>query len=418
MNLSELINLPSAAEVFGAIAKAGGEARFVGGCVRNALLGMSVKDIDIATTLLPDQVESVFKNYPGAQAIDIGKEFGTLLVVLNGHSFEITTLRRDISSTNGRHPIVEYTTDWREDAERRDFTINAMSYSPDTGELHDYFGGQDDLSAGLIKFVGEPEARVQEDYLRILRLFRFYAYYGSNIDPASLAACKKFAPELACISAERKVSELVRIVDHRHYLFTLELMQAHEILSHLPPAGLDWPTAIKLSLKMAGFAWILEYRGHDPLKFLALFGYGGITNLKQCLEAMPMMPLDIKQYLEQVFKLATSISLPDLVTHSYRYNYQIGPKILGVFLYLATIQWPTAAHMSIFSEFRQLVELADKPAPQFPVTGEDIMAYCQISEGKVVGELLDAAKEFWFESKYQATREELLKHAEFKKSNC
>ena len=153
----------------------GAELRFVGGCVRDSLLGLGVRDIDIATDALPDRIMGILRD-AGIKSVPTGIEHGTVTAVVEGRAFEITTYRRDIK-TDGRHAVVEFGTDWREDAERRDFTINAMSITPD-GDLHDPFDGEGDLVAGRVRFVGDAQRRVREDILRILRWFRFHAHYG------------------------------------------------------------------------------------------------------------------------------------------------------------------------------------------------------------------------------------------------
>lgn len=185
-------------------------ARMVGGCVRDALAGREVADIDLAT---PDPPETVAHHLAGAgvKVAPTGLKHGTVTAVVAGRPFEVTTLRRDVD-TDGRHAVVEWTDDWRADAARRDFTINAMSLSPD-GALHDYFGGMDDLRAGRVRFVGDPALRIAEDYLRILRFFRFFARYGADApDGAALGAIRDGVPGLARLSAERVWGELKRIL--------------------------------------------------------------------------------------------------------------------------------------------------------------------------------------------------------------
>src|SRR5438270_4782423 len=170
---------PETAAVMDALEAAGGPscARFVGGCVRNALMGRDVSDIDIATRLTPDQTTAALQA-AGLKAVPTGVEHGTVTAVSGGKPFEITTLRRDVA-TDGRHALVAFTDDWGEDAARRDFTLNAL-YAQRDGTLFDPTGhGAADARAGRIVFVGEAEERVREDYLRILRFFRFFAWYGT-----------------------------------------------------------------------------------------------------------------------------------------------------------------------------------------------------------------------------------------------
>ena len=186
------------------------EARVVGGAVRDTLLGHEVTEVDLATPRTPEQVTQAL-HVAGIRAVPTGLEHGTVTAVVDGRGFEVTTLRRDLE-TDGRHAVVAFTDDWREDAARRDFTINAMSMTRD-GAVFDYFGGIADVRAGIVRFVGDPATRIAEDYLRILRFFRFFARYASGpADAAALAAIRTGVPGLAGLSVERVWSELARIL--------------------------------------------------------------------------------------------------------------------------------------------------------------------------------------------------------------
>lgn len=199
--------------VMAALEAAGGPgcARFVGGCVRNALMGQPVDDIDIATTLKPEETERAIRA-AGLKAVPTGIAHGTVTAVANGAPFEITTLRRDVS-TDGRKAVVAFTDDWAEDAERRDFHLNAL-YADAGGEVFDPTGqGLADAAAGRIVFVGDAGARIREDYLRILRFFRFFAWYGQGEpDAEGLAACQALASGMDRLSAERVSKELLKLL--------------------------------------------------------------------------------------------------------------------------------------------------------------------------------------------------------------
>lgn len=203
---------PGAQTVLTALAAAGLGVRLVGGSVRDALLGLPVKDVDLCTPAPPEAVAAALNAAGGIKVIPTGIEHGTLTAVSHHQPFEITTLRRDVE-TDGRRAVVAFTDDWREDAARRDFTINAMSASPD-GAVWDYFGGLADLQAGRVRFVGDPIARLEEDVLRLLRFYRFFARYGhGNPDAAALAACRAMAPRLPSLSAERVRAEILRLLE-------------------------------------------------------------------------------------------------------------------------------------------------------------------------------------------------------------
>ena len=202
---------PGLARVVDALGGTEGLSRLVGGCVRDALAGHEPKDVDIATQLQPDQV-ILRLEAAGIKAVPTGLNHGTITAVADGQSIEVTTLRRDVA-TDGRRATIAYTTDWHEDAARRDFTINALSADPQTGQVSDYFGGVADLSAQIVRFIGEPLTRIAEDHLRILRFFRFHARFGGPVPHAeSLAACVARANDLMALSRERIAMELLAIL--------------------------------------------------------------------------------------------------------------------------------------------------------------------------------------------------------------
>ncbi|MCW2389496.1 poly(A) polymerase [Sphingobium sp. B11D3B] len=188
-----------------------GEARFVGGAVRDALLGIAVKDIDIATVHLPAEVVRRVKA-AGLRAVPTGIAHGTITAILDHRPIEITTLRRDVS-TDGRRATVAFGTDWRDDAARRDFTMNALYADPASGALSDYFDGRADLLARRVRFIGDPHQRIAEDHLRILRYFRFTARFGTlDRDTPDYRACVAHATSLMALSRERVADEMLKLL--------------------------------------------------------------------------------------------------------------------------------------------------------------------------------------------------------------
>ncbi|HEY0270198.1 MAG TPA: CCA tRNA nucleotidyltransferase [Sphingomonas sp.] len=201
------------ARLVAALDSGGGATRYIGGWVRDTLRGNMPQDIDIATRLPPEQALRAAKE-AGLQVWSSasGLAHGTIGVVVGGKTIEVTTLRRDIA-TDGRHAEIAFTDDWREDAARRDFTINALSADPLSGAVHDYFGGLADLAAGCVRFIGDPETRIAEDHLRILRFFRFHARFGQGAPhPPSYAACVARARDLMALSRERIAGELLKLL--------------------------------------------------------------------------------------------------------------------------------------------------------------------------------------------------------------
>ncbi|MDB5694108.1 MAG: polynucleotide adenylyltransferase [Alphaproteobacteria bacterium] len=218
-----------------ALDSAEGATRFVGGCVRDTLLGLPVSDVDLATRLPPDEVMKRIRK-AGLKPIPTGLAHGTVTALIGkGSTVEITTLRRDVA-TDGRRATIAYTDDWREDAARRDFTINALSADPGTLEVSDYFDGLDDLAARRVRFIGDPIRRIAEDHLRILRFFRFHARFGRGApDPQSLAACAARANDLMALSRERIADELLKLLAMDDPAPTVALMLDHLILAPVLP---------------------------------------------------------------------------------------------------------------------------------------------------------------------------------------
>jgi poly(A) polymerase len=194
------------ARLLAALGAKEGLTRYVGGAVRDGLLGLPVNDVDLATRLKPDEVIRRLEK-ARIKAVPTGIDHGTITAVSDGHPFEITTLRTDVS-TDGRRATVAFTDDWKADAARRDFTINALSADPESGEIFDYFGGLDDLGQRHVRFIGDPLQRIAEDYLRILRFFRFHARFGlGEPDPEAIDACAQCANALMSLSRERIADE-------------------------------------------------------------------------------------------------------------------------------------------------------------------------------------------------------------------
>ena len=230
------LTAPATRAVMAALAAADGPdcARFVGGCVRNALIGAPIDDIDIATVLTPDAVVAALKA-AGLRSVPTGIEHGTVTGLSEHQPFEITTLRRDVS-TDGRRATVAFTIDWVEDAGRRDFRLNAL-YADADGVILDPTGrGYDDAMAGRIVFVGEPEGRIREDYLRILRFYRFYAWYGRGApDAAAVAACAALAEGVERLSAERVSKELLKLLAAPDPRPAVQLMDEAGVLGRVVP---------------------------------------------------------------------------------------------------------------------------------------------------------------------------------------
>ncbi len=253
------------ARLLDAIGASEGDSRYVGGAVRDDLLGLPVNDVDFATRLRPDEVVERL-HAAGLKAVPTGFDHGTVTAVSDGHPYEITTLRRDVE-TFGRHATVAFTDDWKEDAARRDFTINALMADPQTGEIFDYFDGLADLDQRHVRFIGDPFERIAEDHLRILRFFRFHARFGlGEPDPAALQACAARARDLMALSRERIADELLKLLSVADPVATVKIMLDHAILEpvipEIPPSG--WATLEDL-VRAESEAGI----GGDPIRRLS-----------------------------------------------------------------------------------------------------------------------------------------------------
>ena len=251
--------------VLDALGAGDGLTRYVGGAVRDELLELPVSDIDLATRLRPEEVVERLEAAK-IRPVPTGIDHGTITAVSSGHAYEITSLRRDVS-TDGRRATVAFTDDWKEDAARRDFTINALSADPVSGQIFDYFGGAEDLLARRVRFIGEPLERIAEDHLRILRFFRFHARFGKGApDAAALEACSRRANDLMALSRERIADELLKLLAVEEPSSTVAIMLGHGILRPVLPeiaqSAVSQLQSLVAAEKSAGIA-------RDPLRRLA-----------------------------------------------------------------------------------------------------------------------------------------------------
>ena len=266
MTLPEaIISEPRLQRVLAVLSAEGHQALIVGGAVRNGLIGAPVEDIDIATSARPEQVQALVEA-AGLKQVPTGIEHGTVTVITDGRAFEVTTFRRDVE-TFGRHAVVVFSDRIEEDAARRDFTMNAL-YATAAGEVIDPMGGLPDLAARRVRFVGEASARITEDYLRILRFFRFHAWYGAPgaADEAALAACTRLAKGMASLSRERIGAEMRKLLAAPDPTEAVSLMQEAGVLEQVLP-GADAATlpALIAAEQAIGCA-------PDPIRRLAILG--------------------------------------------------------------------------------------------------------------------------------------------------
>ncbi len=262
-DVTRILRDPALGRLFAALSATGCEARVVGGAVRDALLGLTPHEIDVATTALPDAVAEAAR-HAGLKAVPTGVEHGTVTILVDGVPFEVTTLRHDVE-TYGRAAKVRFGADFEQDALRRDFTVNALSLSPD-GRLYDYTGGEADLAARKIRFIGDPATRIAEDYLRVLRFFRFHASIGEGpLDPAGLHAAILARENLSALSRERIRAELLKFLVTRRVVETAREMSQAGLTEVL--LGMAYPARLE---RFVAFEKACGGRP-DPIARLAAF---------------------------------------------------------------------------------------------------------------------------------------------------
>ena len=378
--------------VMNALSSGGGGARFVGGAVRNALLGRNVDDIDIATPLLPAEVIRRLQA-SRIKAVPTGIEHGTVTAITGGKSFEITTLRRDLE-TDGRHAVVAFSDSWEDDASRRDFTINAL-YSSLAGEVFDYFGGLADLEARRVRFVGDPVARIREDYLRVLRLFRFHAWYGRGaMDEQSRAAAREERGGLEKLSGERLQKETLRLLQAENPLPSLRVMADDLILAHLIPAERE---EIRLD-RIQRLVAIDNNNGYPAdaiLRLAALLPSG--FDLAIAVAVRLRLSNEKRERLVDlaaaVDKIVPAMSVEELHKLLYRLGQQrVRDRIM--------LRWSEDTDGSHHTGWRALLALADMWArPSFPLSGRDVLA-AGVPEGPLVGRVLSEIENWWIENDF------------------
>jgi poly(A) polymerase len=348
------------------------EARVAGGAVRDTLAGRPVADIDLATPRRPAQVVEALTQ-AGIRAVPTGIEHGTVTAVSGGRGFEVTTLRRDVQ-TDGRHAVVAFTGDWQADAARRDFTMNALSMTRE-GAVFDYFGGIADLRAGVVRFVGDPATRIAEDYLRILRFFRFHAGYGSGPpDAAAVAAIRAGVPGLSRLSAERVWSELTRILGAPDPREAVALMAELGVLAAVIPEGAD---AARLARVVAVGA------PADPLLRLAAL----LTGDPATFAARLRLSTADRDRLTTLVN--APLARPDADDATLRRLLaDTDPAILLDRTWLGRGTGPDWTALR--------ARLASMPRPVFPLEGRDVLAL-GLPPGPDVGSLLRAVRVWWLD---------------------
>ena len=384
--------------VMRALTRDGAEARFVGGAVRNALLDEKVGDIDIATPLVPEEVMARLQA-AGLGAVPTGIAHGTITAIAGGRPFEVTTLRRDVT-TDGRRATVAFSTNWAEDAARRDFTMNAL-YAGEDGKIFDYTGGLADLRARRVRFVGDPRTRIREDYLRILRLFRFHAWYGKGeIDRKALAAAVEEKAGLKTLSGERVQKEVLRLLAARDPAPTVAAMQRTGILAEILPEKLQLPRLARLVAIEAA-----NKTSADALLRLAALLPDDPKTGRALSDALKLSNAD-RERLVEALESDRRIAAPLLPSEARKLLYRLGKRCFRDQLVLRRAEAHAKSEEPRLGALSKLANSWVKP--EFPLNGRDAMA-AGIDEGPKIGAVLRALEQEWIEGDFQADRRALLK---------
>ena len=368
----------------------GEQARIVGGAVRNALLRLPVHEIDIATTALPDEVVRRVEA-AGWKAVPTGIEHGTVTVSIAGKPFEVTTLRRDVE-TYGRKAKVVFGRDWVVDATRRDFTINALSLSAD-GQVHDHVGGLADLIARRVRFIGDPNQRIAEDYLRILRFFRFHAWYAEGApDPVGLHACIRGRAGIDSLSRERIRAELLKLLLAPHATPTLALMTETGLLGNVL-GGVAWLASFENMVKVEA-AIALE---SDPVRRLGAVGVWVAEDGERLAQRLRLSNADAERLtaLEGWWR----VSLKSGGTSARALLYGLGPQH---FVDQVLVAWSRSAASAADPAWCALAKLPRTwTAPEFPLKAADFMAR-GFAAGPALGAAMRAAEQAWIAADFPA----------------
>ncbi|WP_162652704.1 CCA tRNA nucleotidyltransferase [Lentilitoribacter sp. Alg239-R112] len=394
-------------ELFKILNHDGEEVRIAGGAVRDALMNLDIGDIDLATTWLPEDVKRLAED-AGFKVVPTGIEHGTLTLVKDGGVFEITTLREDIS-TNGRHAEVKFGKDWQKDAERRDLTVNGM-YVNSEGDVIDLVGGVTDIESKVIRFIGDAQTRIEEDYLRVLRFFRFFAFYGEGRpDAEGLKACAKARDHLSSLSAERVWKEMRRLLEAKDPSRALLWMRTTGVLTEIFPETEKW------GIDLVGpFVETREALGweSDPMLLLEGMIPPDGDRVAELTKRLRMSRAEAGRLLDwtKTPKVAHDLAETALDRALYRGSVQGYKDVLQLSLITARskagVNDDAMLEAAGFSKLLKRLDVWKKP--NFPISGKDLMEK-GYEAGTQLGGKLRELEDKWIESNFLIEREDLLK---------
>ena len=389
IGLQDWMASPGVEAVLAALTADGAVVRFVGGCVRDAVIGRAIAgDIDLATADPPETVIALLEA-AGLRALPTGIAHGTVTAVAEGQALEVTTLRRDVE-TDGRHAKVAFTDDWLVDAERRDFTMNALFCDAD-GALYDPTGGLEDARAGRVRFIGDAGSRIDEDALRILRFFRFYAHYGRTAaDQAALDACRAKASQVGALSGERAGAEMLKLLAARDPEPAVALMIESGVMEALLPQITG----------SGNLAVLCRFDDGDALRRLALLlrhGNGDAAAVSARLRLSNERGDRLIAMTTPPFEISADL---DIAAQRHAL-YRLGAALFTDLVYLARAETCSPCFGAMLENAREW------RTPTLPVGGDDVMAL-GVESGPQVGRLLEAVEDWWIDDGFKAERETVL----------
>lgn len=400
LDMSKLLTSKRIYRLFDAVEVHGGTLRFVGGAVRDTLAGRHNNfDLDLASDLSPDELVEACQDY-GIKTIPIGLKFGTVGVIMDNQVLEVTSLRKDIK-TDGRHAEVEFTDDWSVDASRRDLTINAV-YADLYGNVFDYYNGITDLENGIVRFIGNPDERVKEDYLRIMRFFRFYSIFSKKpIDKNALKACVDNKDGLRTISIERVRDELFKLLVTPKAAETMQIIFEKEILSYFLPSK---STHFEALQHLTELVEDMKYEGNFLRRLFVFYqpNSSEAENIARTLRFSKKQK-DIFVSWAKINLMPENISTP---TQRLRFIYRYGKTFcLDKILLTAAIYNIDSSKVA-----NVLQEVEGAVVPIFPLRGRDLIEH-NIASGEKIGQTLTLLEQQWIDSNFNLTRSELLDFA-------
>ena len=384
--LKKILQLPEVEKIFNAFGES--SIFLVGGCVRDTLMNKLVTDIDFATPCEPLEVIEIL-NKSKINYVDIGIKFGTVTAILNDKKYEITSFRKDIS-TDGRHAEVEFSKEMEADAARRDFTINALYVDKDC-RVYDFYNGQEDLKNSILRFIGDPQARIKEDYLRIMRFFRFLASNSTqSLDDDLLTILKAEAPNLSIISKERLWDEFTEILKAENPLSVLKLMQENSIFENIFE-GLKIEESFENLISIES-----KIKYVDPILRLSLLFDNNSKKIENFVNNFPLSSKESKALLqlgEMNEKIVSYLSMKEVRFLLYK----IG---VGNFKNQIVLNWARDVQNKNEVNWRSLYEMANTwERPEFEMKAKDVLGM-GIDEGPLVSKILNELEKWWAENDF------------------